>query len=193
MLVSFTCCNFPVCHRIAFVFHQQITSATLAADVVVIWARNLETKQINAFIVRKGNPGFKTGKIEKKIALRCVQNADIEMVGCVVPDSARLPGVNSFQVGRDGPSEHWGVDVRPLRFSSVLRRASSVALTRSTGLLTAVSHAIPICGAILEAETVRSVEICWQPGPHLIKLCQPAAPAACSKQLCLAGLHWAPA
>ena len=74
--------------------------------MVVIWARNLETKQINAFIVRKGNPGFKTGKIEKKIALRCVQNADIEMVGCVVPDSARLPGVNSFQVGRDGIERH---------------------------------------------------------------------------------------
>eukprot|EP00891_Asterochloris_glomerata_P004595 jgi/Astpho2/4595/Aster-00172 len=73
-----------------------IGNATFA-DVVVIWARNLETKQINAFVVRKGNPGYKTGKIEKKIALRCVQNADIEMEGCVVPDSARLPGVNSFQ------------------------------------------------------------------------------------------------
>lgn len=81
--------------------------------MVVIWARNLETKQINAFVVRKGNPGYKTGKIEKKIALRCVQNADIEMEGCVVPDSARLPGVNSFQVSKNGMAiqniRRWGV------------------------------------------------------------------------------------
>ena len=29
--------------------------------------------QVNAFIVRKGNPGLRTTKIENKIALRCVQ------------------------------------------------------------------------------------------------------------------------
>lgn len=68
------------------------------ADYVVIWARNTETKQINAFVVKKGTPGFRTSKIENKIALRCVQNADITMTRCVVPDSARLPGVDSFQV-----------------------------------------------------------------------------------------------
>ena len=33
--------------------------------------------QVNAFIVRKGAPGFRTKKIENKIALRCVQNADM--------------------------------------------------------------------------------------------------------------------
>ena len=32
---------------------------------------------MNAFIVRKGTPGFKATKIENKIALRCVQNADM--------------------------------------------------------------------------------------------------------------------
>ena len=63
-----------------------------------MWARNLTTKQVNAFIVRKGTPGFKTTKIENKISLRCTQNADIEMRDVFVPDCARLPGVNSFQV-----------------------------------------------------------------------------------------------
>lgn len=47
------------------------------ADVTVVWARNLGTNQVNAFIVRKGNPGLQTSKIENKIALRCVQNADM--------------------------------------------------------------------------------------------------------------------
>lgn len=42
------------------------------ADVVVIWARNLESKQVNAFVVKKGTPGFETTKIQNKIALRWV-------------------------------------------------------------------------------------------------------------------------
>ena len=54
--------------------------------------------QVNAFIVRKGMKGLRTSKIENKIALRCVQNADIFLDDCFVPDSARLPGVNSFKV-----------------------------------------------------------------------------------------------
>lgn len=61
-----------------------------------MWARSSETGQINAFIVRKGNPGFRATKIERKISLRCVQNADIHLVGAFVPDADRLPGVNSF-------------------------------------------------------------------------------------------------
>lgn len=73
-----------------------IGNATFA-DWVVIWARNNETNQVNAFVVKKGTKGFKTTKIENKIALRCVQNADIMMDKCFVPDSARLPGVNSFK------------------------------------------------------------------------------------------------
>lgn len=47
------------------------------ADTCIMWARNTETGQVNAFIVRKGNPGLRTSKIENKIALRCVQNADM--------------------------------------------------------------------------------------------------------------------
>ncbi|GMH37290.1 hypothetical protein BSKO_05163 [Bryopsis sp. KO-2023] len=67
------------------------------ADIVVVWARNLETNEINAFIIRKGTPGFRATKIENKISLRCVQNGDIVMEEVFVPDSDRLPGVNSFR------------------------------------------------------------------------------------------------
>jgi acyl-CoA oxidase len=66
------------------------------ADIAIIWARNDQTNQVNAFIVRKGNPGYKATKIENKIALRCVQNADIVLDKAFVPDNDRLPGVNSF-------------------------------------------------------------------------------------------------
>lgn len=67
------------------------------ADVTVVWARNSETGQVNCFIVKQGTPGFKATKIENKISLRCVQNADMLFERCFVPDSARLPGVTSFQ------------------------------------------------------------------------------------------------
>ncbi|GFR46240.1 hypothetical protein Agub_g7786 [Astrephomene gubernaculifera] len=66
------------------------------ADVSVVWARSNQDGQVNAFIVRKGNPGLRTSKIQNKIALRCVQNADMTFTECFVPDSARLPGVKSF-------------------------------------------------------------------------------------------------
>eukprot|EP00879_Flechtneria_rotunda_P008554 GHRR01008961.1.p1 GENE.GHRR01008961.1~~GHRR01008961.1.p1 ORF type:complete len:348 (+),score=100.87 GHRR01008961.1:85-1128(+) len=67
------------------------------ADVVVVWARSSINNQVNAFVVRKGTPGFTPSKIDNKIALRCVQNADMLFERCFVPDSARLPGVQGFK------------------------------------------------------------------------------------------------
>eukprot|EP00889_Picochlorum_renovo_P008441 jgi/Picre1/35471/NNA_002933.t1 len=67
------------------------------ADIVVVFARNEDTQDINAFLVRRGNPGLKTTKIENKIALRCVQNADIELTDAFIPESDRLSGLNSFK------------------------------------------------------------------------------------------------
>ena len=46
-----------------------IGNATFA-EVVVIWARSSVSGQVNAFVVRKGTPGFRTTKIAGKIALR---------------------------------------------------------------------------------------------------------------------------
>ncbi|KAJ0978091.1 hypothetical protein J5N97_013565 [Dioscorea zingiberensis] len=67
------------------------------ADVFVIFARNMETNQINGFIVMKGAPGLRATKIENKIGLRIVQNGDILLKKVFVPEEDRLPGVNSFQ------------------------------------------------------------------------------------------------
>eukprot|EP00878_Enallax_costatus_P039041 GHUV01044557.1.p1 GENE.GHUV01044557.1~~GHUV01044557.1.p1 ORF type:complete len:212 (-),score=45.89 GHUV01044557.1:597-1172(-) len=67
------------------------------ADVVVVWARSSVDNKVNAFIIRKGTPGFTATKIDNKIALRCVQNADMVFERCFVPDSAKLPGVEAFK------------------------------------------------------------------------------------------------
>ncbi|KAK4345524.1 hypothetical protein RND71_035700 [Anisodus tanguticus] len=73
-----------------------IGNATFA-DVMVIFARNTDTNQINGFIVKKDAPGLQATKIENKIGLRIVQNGNILFKKVFVPDEDRLPGVNSFK------------------------------------------------------------------------------------------------
>uniref|UniRef100_A0A1D1XDJ9 Acyl-coenzyme A oxidase 4, peroxisomal n=1 Tax=Anthurium amnicola TaxID=1678845 RepID=A0A1D1XDJ9_9ARAE len=67
------------------------------ADILIVFARNTATNQINGFIVKKGAPGLRVTKIENKIGLRIVQNGDIILKKVFVPDEDRLSGVNSFQ------------------------------------------------------------------------------------------------
>ncbi|XP_051130622.1 acyl-coenzyme A oxidase 4, peroxisomal [Andrographis paniculata] len=67
------------------------------ADVLVVFARNTTTNQINGFIVKKNTPGLQVTKIDNKIGLRMVQNGDIVMKNVFIPDEDRLTGVNSFQ------------------------------------------------------------------------------------------------
>jgi len=69
------------------------------ADIYIIWAMNAETKQVNGFIVEKGTPGLTSTKIENKIGLRCVQNADIYLTDCFVTDDCRLPLATNFATG----------------------------------------------------------------------------------------------
>ncbi|MBV9140165.1 MAG: acyl-CoA dehydrogenase family protein [Pseudonocardiales bacterium] len=73
-----------------------IGNATFA-DLVVVWARDVETHQVLGFVVEKDTPGFTATKIENKIALRIVQNADIVLEGCRVPEANRLQNANSFK------------------------------------------------------------------------------------------------
>ena len=55
-----------------------------------------EDGQVKAFVVEKDNPGYAASKIEGKVSLRMVQNADITLVNCRVSDDARLQNCNSF-------------------------------------------------------------------------------------------------
>jgi glutaryl-CoA dehydrogenase len=67
------------------------------ADLIVVWARDVADDQVKGFVVHKDNPGFAATKIENKIALRTVQNADITLTGCRVPEADRLQNANSFK------------------------------------------------------------------------------------------------
>jgi glutaryl-CoA dehydrogenase len=73
-----------------------IGNATFA-DLIVVWARDVATSQVLGFVVEKDTPGFTATKIENKIALRIVQNADIVLDGCRVPEANRLQNANSFK------------------------------------------------------------------------------------------------
>jgi len=67
------------------------------ADIVVIWAKDAEDGQVKGFIVPTDSPGFTATKIERKISLRMVQNADIVLEGVRVPESMRLQAATSFR------------------------------------------------------------------------------------------------
>ncbi len=66
------------------------------ADLIVVWARDIDDDKVKGFVVHGDNPGYRATKIENKIALRIVQNADITLTGCRVPEADRLPGARSF-------------------------------------------------------------------------------------------------
>ncbi len=73
-----------------------IGNATFS-DWVVICARDLEDNQVKGFMVDTTTPGFTSTKIENKIALRTVENADIVLDNVVVSDDFHLKGANSFR------------------------------------------------------------------------------------------------
>jgi glutaryl-CoA dehydrogenase len=73
-----------------------IGNATFA-DVVVIWAKDTADGQVKGFLVRTDSPGFRATKIERKISLRIVQNADIVLEGVRVAEEDRLQNANSFR------------------------------------------------------------------------------------------------
>jgi alkylation response protein AidB-like acyl-CoA dehydrogenase len=68
-------------------------------DVSIIWARDLADDQVKGFIVEnKTTPGFSVEKMQNKIALKVVQNGQITMKDCRVPEANRLAaGAQSFR------------------------------------------------------------------------------------------------
>src|SRR6201988_387061 len=62
-------------------------------DISIIWARDVDDNQVKGFIVEnKTTPGFSVEKIQNKIALKVVQNGEITLKDCRVPDENRLQG-----------------------------------------------------------------------------------------------------
>ncbi|GAA4813849.1 acyl-CoA dehydrogenase family protein [Actinomycetospora chlora] len=68
-----------------------IGNATIA-DVIVVWAKDLESDDVRGFVVPADAEGMTMAKIEGKTALRIVQNADIALRDVRVPDENRLSG-----------------------------------------------------------------------------------------------------
>ncbi|HWG27579.1 acyl-CoA dehydrogenase family protein [Actinospica sp.] len=65
-------------------------------DLIVVFARDVEDGRIKSFVVRRDDPGFHATKIDGKMALRMVQNADILLDDVRVSEDRRLAGCASF-------------------------------------------------------------------------------------------------
>ena len=73
-----------------------IGNATFS-DWVVIYARDVDDNQVKGFLVDTRTEGYSAVKIENKISLRTVQNADITLDNVVVPEFFKLANANSFR------------------------------------------------------------------------------------------------
>ena len=67
------------------------------ADLVIIWAQDVETKRVLGFVVEQGTEGMSAVDLEDKIALRAVQNAVITLEDVRVPEENRLQEASSFK------------------------------------------------------------------------------------------------
>jgi alkylation response protein AidB-like acyl-CoA dehydrogenase len=67
------------------------------ADLVIIWARDVDTDRVLGFVVETPAEGFSAVDLEDKIALRAVQNAHITLDGLRVPEENRLQEAHSFR------------------------------------------------------------------------------------------------
>jgi glutaryl-CoA dehydrogenase len=67
-------------------------------DISIIWAKDVADGQVKGFIVEnKTTPGFSVEKIQNKIALKVVQNGQITLNNCRVPEANRLQEAKSFR------------------------------------------------------------------------------------------------
>jgi glutaryl-CoA dehydrogenase len=73
-----------------------IGNATFS-DMTVIWAKDEAGGEVKGFIVPTSTPGYAATKIEGKVSLRMVQNADITLTDVAVPESLRLQNADSFR------------------------------------------------------------------------------------------------
>ena len=72
------------------------------ADVVVVWARDVADGQVKGFLVEPGPedrrlPGYDARRIEGKVSLRAVWQAEITLTDVRVAETSRLPDASSFR------------------------------------------------------------------------------------------------
>lgn len=66
------------------------------ADFAITFARDVADGEVKGFIVDMTLPGVTATKIENKMGLRIMQNADITFTNVSIPDDALLPGATTF-------------------------------------------------------------------------------------------------
>ncbi|MCU1519305.1 MAG: acyl-CoA dehydrogenase domain protein [Pseudarthrobacter sp.] len=66
-------------------------------DHLLVWARDEADGSVRGFIVDAALPGVSRRRIEHKIALRTVQNADIVFTNVRVAEADRFAGISSFE------------------------------------------------------------------------------------------------
>ena len=66
------------------------------SDFALVWAKDEETSQIGAYLVESDRPGCSASKIDNKIGLRSMQNADIQLENVRIPAANKLPGATGF-------------------------------------------------------------------------------------------------
>ena len=71
------------------------------ADVVVVWARDVEDMQVKGFLVENGTPGYSARPIEGKGSLRALWQADIDMTDLHIPAENQLPKANTFKAAAE--------------------------------------------------------------------------------------------
>jgi glutaryl-CoA dehydrogenase len=67
------------------------------ADVVVVWARDTADGKVKGFLVEKGTPGYEARRMDGKVSLRAVWQAEIDLTDVRVPEENRLPAADSFK------------------------------------------------------------------------------------------------
>lgn len=67
------------------------------ADIIPVFARDVEDNQIKCFMVRKGAEGYEANPIPDKVSLRPIRNGHISIKNVKVPESDRLQNINSFK------------------------------------------------------------------------------------------------
>ena len=67
------------------------------ADVLVVWARSEEDGQVKGFLVPGDAPGLTRSRIEGKVSVRAIWQADLHFDGVRIPADAQLPGAQNFK------------------------------------------------------------------------------------------------
>jgi len=63
---------------------------------MLLWALDEDTGTVRGFILDTSLPGVTTSRIENKVSLRTVQNADVRLHDVRIPEADRFPGIESF-------------------------------------------------------------------------------------------------